>query len=336
MTSRTLWLRTTSRLAFGLIDLNGEIGRVEGGLGLALEDPCVELRARRAEGVTIGGSANISGGTRRKFESMCQVFRERYGTQGVDLRIEQTIPDHAGLGSGTQLSLALGQAMNVLYELKLGLHELERIAQRGGTSGIGCAAFETGGFLADGGHRFRRTGGKTAFAPSAASTEFAAPPILFHRNLPASWKVVLAIPATGRKVHGDEELELFQTLCPVPSAEAAQAARLALLKVLPAVMEEDLEGFGEGLEAMQRLGWKRIQISRQSESVRDTLAEMRRLGLQAVGMTSWGPTLFGFTEADDAEVLSIVNALDAFGNTRGGIRVIPTRPATRGTQWGWE
>jgi beta-ribofuranosylaminobenzene 5'-phosphate synthase len=335
MTSQTLWLRTTSRLAFGLIDLNGEIGRVEGGLGLALENPCVRLRARRAADVTIRG-VEISGGTRRKFEAMCQLFREKHGTQGVDLTIEETIPDHSGLGSGTQLSLGLGQAMNLLYDLKLSVHEVSRIAERGGTSGIGCAAFETGGFLCDGGHRFNRPGGKTGFAPSAASTEFAAPPILFQRNLPAAWTVVLAIPNQGRHVHGDEERELFRTLAPIPGTEAAQAARLALLKVLPAVVEEDLEGFSEGLEAMQRLGWKKVQFSRQNQVVHDTIAEMRRLGLKAVGMSSWGPTLFGITQGSDAEVRAIAAGLEQFGTARGGIRVIPTKPATHGTTWGWE
>jgi len=335
MTNQTLWLRTTSRLAFGLIDLNGEIGRVEGGLGLALENPYVLLRARRASGLTVGG-VEVSGGTRRKYEAMYQVFREKYGTQGVDVTIEQTIPDHAGLGSGTQLSMAFAQAMSLLYDLKLSVYEIGRLAERGGTSGIGCAAFETGGFLADGGHRFNRPGGKTGFAPSAASTEFAAPPILFHRNLPASWKVLLALPKEGRHVHGDEERELFRTLAPVPGTEAAQAARLALLKILPAVMEEDLEGFSEGLEALQQLGWKKIQFSRQNQIVHDTVAEMRRLGLKAVGMTSWGPTLFGFCDASEAEFGAIAKAVEAFGSTRGGIRVIPTKPATRGTTWGWE
>ena len=48
MKDKTLRIRTTSRLSFGLIDMNGEIGRIEGGLGLALENPCVEIRARRA------------------------------------------------------------------------------------------------------------------------------------------------------------------------------------------------------------------------------------------------------------------------------------------------
>lgn len=335
MTGSTLHIRTNSRLAFGLIDLNGELGRIEGGLGLALESPCVELRVRRAATVVTSGLP-LTDGTLAKLRAISTVFDERYGAGGAEVHVEQTIPDHAGLGSGTQLALAFAQALNLLYDVELPCHDLSLIAQRGGTSGIGCAAFEMGGFLADGGHSFRRDGGKTEFAPSSASKGFAPPPVLFHAPLPGSWSVVLAIPAAGRLTHGDEERELFRTLCPLPAAEAAEAARLALLKVLPAVMEADLDAFGEGLEAMQRLGWKHVQISRQSEAVHATLHEMRRLGLQGVGMSSWGPTLFGFSERGAEAVRDIVGALERFGASLGGVRVIPTRAAERGADWSWE
>jgi len=283
----------------------------------------------------VDGGEPLPASARRKFESMSAVFRERYGAGGAELSIVQTIPDHSGLGSGTQLAMAFGQALNLLYDLKLSCQEVSRIAERGGTSGIGCATFEMGGFLVDGGHRFGGSGGKTGFAPSSASTSFAPPPILFHSMLPGSWSVVLAIPAAGRQTHGDEERELFRTLCPVPAEEAAQAARLTLLKVLPAVMESDLEDFGEGLEALQRLGWKRVQLARQTEAVHATLREMRRLGLRGVGMSSWGPTLFGFSEAGPGVDRGIVAALEEFGATQGGVRVMLTKAAERGTVWHW-
>ncbi|MCZ7587920.1 MAG: hypothetical protein M5U27_03465 [Gaiella sp.] len=102
--------------------------------------------------------------------------------------------------------------------------------------------------------------------------------------------------------------------------EAAQAARIAFLKILPAVVETDLDDFGEGLEAMQRYGWKRVQIDRQSEAVRLTMGETRRLGLRGVGMTSWGPTLFGFTAAGPEAEQSIMRAVREFGVEHGGSR----------------
>jgi beta-ribofuranosylaminobenzene 5'-phosphate synthase len=300
-----------------------------------IEEPRIELRARRAGDVTISGNALISDGTRAKLEAICARVREEYPVGGVHLEIERVIPGHSGLGSGTQLGMATGLALSVLYDLKLTSPQLAGLAQRGGTSGIGCAAFEMGGFLADGGHRFGRPGGKTVFAPSASSVGFSPPPILFHSLLPANWHVVLALPA-GRIVQGEEERALFTQYCPVPSEEAAQSARLALLKVLPAVMEADLEGFGAGLEAMQRLGLKRLQIARQNEVVHDTMAEMRRLGLRGVGMSSWGPALFGFSDAGLEADRATAAVLESFGAARGGIPVIVTKPSNRGTTWNWE
>jgi beta-ribofuranosylaminobenzene 5'-phosphate synthase len=336
MSERTIKIRTCSRLAFGLIDMNGEIGRVEGGLGLALEDPYLQLRARRAKKVTIGGRVPISDGTRAKLEALCTRVREQYPVvEGVDLEFDQVLPANSGLGSGTQRGMAVAFALSMLYDLKLSREQLAGFAERGGTSGIGCAAFDMGGFLCDGGHKFRVPGGKMGFAPSSGSTGFAPPPILFHSPLPANWRVILALPK-GRIVAGEEEQALFREQCPVPAAEAAQAARLALLKVLPAVLEADIEAFGSGLEAMQRLGLKRIQIERQNQVIRDTLAEMRRLGLRGVGMSSWGPALFGFSDAGPEVDRATAAALDAFGAQRDGITVFVTKPSERGTTWNWE
>ncbi|MEZ5334482.1 MAG: hypothetical protein R2741_04185 [Methanolobus sp.] len=45
-------------------------------------------------------------------------------------------------------------AVNELYNLGKSVRELAIAVGRGGTSGIGVASFEMGGFIVDGGHRF--------------------------------------------------------------------------------------------------------------------------------------------------------------------------------------
>jgi beta-ribofuranosylaminobenzene 5'-phosphate synthase len=335
MSDATLRIRTPSRIHFGLIDMNGEVGRIEGGLGVALDEPGVELCARRAGKVSIGGRVALPDRTREQLESLCACFRQKYPVAGVDLEIERVIPGHSGLGSGTQLAMAVGLAFSVLYDLNLTSTQLAILALRGGTGGIGYLAFDKGGFVGDGGHRFGGPGGKTAFAPTAASVAFPPPPILFHSPLPSHWRVVLALPV-GRIVHGEEERALFAQNCPVPSEEAAQSARLALMKILPAVIEADLEAFGAGIEAMQRLGFKRYEIARQVETVHDTMAEMRRLGLRGVGMSSWGPALFGFTDAGPERDRATAQALESFGARRGGITLFVTKASERGATWKWE
>ncbi len=42
-------IQTPARLHFGLLDLNGGLGRIDGGIGLALEQPRTVISARRSD-----------------------------------------------------------------------------------------------------------------------------------------------------------------------------------------------------------------------------------------------------------------------------------------------
>lgn len=140
-------IRTPSRVHVTLIDLNGEIGRIDGGVGFALEEPYVKIRAEKAdEVVVVGESFN-----RERFEHVAKIFKEKFG-KGMKIEVLSDYKPHVGLGSGTQISLAVGKAYSELYGLNLSTREIARITKRGGTSGIGVAAFEFGGFIVDGGH----------------------------------------------------------------------------------------------------------------------------------------------------------------------------------------
>ncbi|NIQ97303.1 MAG: GHMP kinase, partial [Desulfuromonadales bacterium] len=67
------------------------------------------------------------------------------------MTVEEAIPEHVGLGSGTQLGLAVAAAMTRLHGLELDSSELLRRLDRGLRSGIGIGAFRMGGVLLDGG-----------------------------------------------------------------------------------------------------------------------------------------------------------------------------------------
>ena len=54
-----------------------------------------------------------------------------------------------GLGSGTQLSLAVGMARSLLSDHPASLHQLANRLDRGNRSGIGIGAFQWGGFLVE-------------------------------------------------------------------------------------------------------------------------------------------------------------------------------------------
>ena len=170
-------IRTPARLHFALIDLNGSLGRIDGSIGLAINDPHFEVIAEPADQIQIESS---------QYEERAHVLLEKlqakYSFPGIHLQLASEIPPHSGFGSGTQLALGIAQAVNTLYNLNLRVADLTETVGRGGTSGIGITAFERGGFILDGGHRFPDQ--KSSFLPSSAAGNVPAPPASPSSSLP--------------------------------------------------------------------------------------------------------------------------------------------------------
>lgn len=275
-------ITTPARLHFSLIDLNGALGRIDGGFGLAIEQPHFCITAERATGIHVAASVY------RK--RACQVLARLQGTYpfpGIAIKFTAEIPMHSGFGSGTQLSLGIAQAVNCLYGLGLSVLDLAHAVGRGGTSGIGVAAFDTGGFIVDGGHRYPEQ--KASFLPSSAVGDISPPPILLRYPFPA-WPLLLVIPNCSR-IYGEAELELFRTLCPQPASVAQQLSHLLLLQILPAILEQDMRRFGEALNQIQTFGWKRVEIDAQGIELQQTLNFLQHNGALGAGVSSWGPAI---------------------------------------------
>ncbi len=270
-----------SRLHLTLIDLNAELGRVDGGVGITLEYPSMELLADKADNIEIFGDYGLSGKMRKAADSLLPAGK------GIKLHINDSIPDHVGLGSGTQVALSAAAALNKIYELGKSIRELAVAVGRGGTSGIGVAAFEYGGIILDGGHKFKD---KREFSPSAAS-HVPPGPVLFRRNFP-DWPIVLAIPNT-KGVHGSEEVDIFKKYCPIPLAEVQEISHVILTQMLPAIMEEDLESFGRAINHFQIAGFKKREVELQERPVLDIMEYLRDNGASGSGISSFGPVVYG-------------------------------------------
>ncbi|ODS42679.1 MAG: hypothetical protein MSIBF_05095, partial [Candidatus Altiarchaeales archaeon IMC4] len=208
-------------------------------------------------------------------------------------------PMHSGLGSTTQLSLSAAAAVAKFGGIDASVHELARIIGRGGTSGIGVKAFESGGFILDGGHSFGRGQEKESFLPSSVSNARPAP-ILARYDFP--WWFVCAIPQS-ETVHGTTEVNLFQKYCPIPECEVEKLSRLVLMKILPAVVENDIKAFGEGVTRMQETGFKKIEVGL-NKTAGQLIEEFLKAGAYGAGMSSFGPAVFGIAE-DERHALEL-------------------------------
>ena len=108
--ARRVTVEAPARLHFGILDLRGHRGRRFGGIGAAVPTPSVLLEATPDERLTAEGPD----------AGRAQEFARRYldaaGIHGgAHLKVLRAIPAHAGLGSGTQLALAVARALAELY-----------------------------------------------------------------------------------------------------------------------------------------------------------------------------------------------------------------------------
>jgi beta-ribofuranosylaminobenzene 5'-phosphate synthase len=303
---RRVIVTAPSRIHLGLIDMNGESGRIDGGIGIALKEPGILIEVQRGDGIEIhGGDEDCRHAVRRAAERM----HEAMGIPAcADITLRRTYPRHIGLGSGTQLALATASAIAELHGRKIPVDELARIVGRGGTSGIGTAAFERGGFIVDGGHTFGKHGEKTLFRPSSASQGLRPAPVTVQHAFPEDWRILLAIPDLPPGASAAKEVDIFKDHCPVPIEEVRALSHEILMRMLPALVERDLDAFGTTINHLQDLGFKRVELGLQPPAVHDLLEVMRDAGAAGAGMSSFGPALYAVGDTGMREVEVAVKA----------------------------
>jgi len=283
-------VRSPSRLHFSLIDLNGGLGRLDGSIGLALNHPGVILE------VSSNDTIEVSGVQSGFVHSLVTRFTQHYSINlGAKIHVTSAVPSHVGLGSTTQLSLSIAAALSRLFGLDTTARDLAEVMGRGGTSGIGVAAFEMGGLILDGGHTFGPTRQKQSFLPSRASK---APPgpVLIRYAFPEDWMFVVAIPNVARGLEGDREVRIFQERCPIPPEEVGAVCRVVLMKLLPAIVERNIIDFGAGLSKLQNVGFSRLTRDLMHPAVAKCIGFMADHGAYGSGQSSFGPTVFALVK----------------------------------------
>jgi beta-RFAP synthase len=310
--------------------MNGDLGRLYGSIGVAIERPELVLEAGWVERVNPKGLPDpsglvVEGLEQERVAAFARRFFGHYPLPGgVRLCLQAAIPSHVGLGSGTQLALAVGTALAQLGGLALDAREVAQVVGRGVHSGIGIAAFARGGFIVDGGHRIGGDG-------------LTAPPVLFQHPLPPNWYFVVAIPAVEPGFNGSREQQAFQTLPPAPAVLVEKICRRLLMQMLPALLEEDIASFGQALTEIQQLVgdcFAAVQGGRYANPVSGQLiGHFLDQGAPGAGQSSWGPAVYALEEGERPALL-LAEEARAFLEHHGGGQVFHTSAANRGALTG--
>jgi beta-RFAP synthase len=314
-----VYVKAPARLHLGIIDLRGELGRLFGGLGVAINYPNVILQAEKSQSLSLKGEKS------ELLRPLVELFLEKYDAEPkVAINVKQTIPQHVGLGSGTQLALATAVALAKLFDIDGSVQELAATMGRGKVSGVGTAVFDKGGFVVEGGVKIRKN-------KSISSNSF--PPVIFQASFPDDWFFTVAIPKAKRGLSGEAEANAFNSLPPMSIEQAGRISHLILMSLLPALKEKDIKTFGGALTQIQNIVGDcfasaqggRFSSSPSSECTR----YMLKHGASGVGQSSWGPTVYGLVEGEkEAGKLSV--EVQGFLQKSSGGQVFCTSANNRG------
>jgi beta-ribofuranosylaminobenzene 5'-phosphate synthase len=288
----TVRVEAGARLHVGFCNLSLAHERLYGGVGVALEEPRVALEAAPSDGVSCSDQF-----VARCARSACEVL----DVPGADVTVESTLPRHVGLGSGTQVALATLAGVAAAHDRSPAVRERAPAMGRGGRSGVGVAAFEAGGFVVDAGHPTERF---TTDPPEPG--EWTVPAVAARHDLPSSWRFLLVVPDADSGRRGDDETESMRAVVENAAPSVAdELSTLLLRRLLPAAAEGRLERFGDAVGSFGRLNgaWYADEqggvYRPPAGRVIDALAD--RSAIRGVGQSSWGPTVYGVTDAARAD-----------------------------------
>lgn len=281
--SNSVTLRVPARLHLGFLDPSGDADRRFGSLGLPLDEPETVLTLSRSAENDVAGPESTRASAH--LATLCR----RLGIRARHrLIIEEAIPAHAGLGSGTQIALAVAAALRTLHQLPLDIGGDATLLARGARSGIGIASFESGGVIIDAG--------------KAKSNR--PPTVVARLPFPEEWRVVLVLDHKREGLHGADEIAAFRALPPFPRSATGEICRQVLTVLMPALIERDIAAFGAVVSAVQVLVGTHFAPAQggifTSSRVERVISGLAKAGAVGMGQSSWGPTGFAFAASQDA------------------------------------
>ena len=314
----SLAVETGSRLHFGLIDPAGSSGRLYAGAGVMVENPGIRLEAELAEG---GDRVTADDPIAARVEDFLNRFRKSTGCDAFfNIEISSCPADHLGLGTGTQLGMAIASACSNLLGLDGGIEAIAGRTGRGRRSAIGVHGFDRGGFLIDDGKTDER-------GLSALRTRI---------ELPQAWRFLLVITPGHRGLSGQKEADCFKHLEAVPSQTVDRLEDLLKNVLVPAAEEDDWPAFSRALHEFGLLAgvpFQEAQGGPFSTLLAGEVAQhLRQAGIEGVGQSSWGPTLYALLPNQQEAETAVAELRSRFG--LGEQEVQLTQPRNRGAAVG--
>lgn len=228
-------------------------------------------------------------------------------------------PQHAGLGTGTQLGLSVAAGLNAYLGLpSQSSRELALSVGRGQRSAVGTYGFVLGGLIVE--------QGKLPGEPIS--------PLDCRIDMPAAWRFVLIRPAGLSGLAGDDERGAIDGLPAVPSEITELLIAEVRERLVPAAAMGDFATFSASLYRYGHISGQCFAARQggpyNGQILTRLVEQIREFGGIGVGQSSWGPTLFA-AQPSQAAAEDLVARLREI-NPGKDLNIIITPPANAGAR----
>lgn len=321
---RLVEVKTPARLHLGMLSFGTPSVRSFGGVGVMVDRPGVHLRMGKAP--DFRGRGQLVERALR-FAHACSRSWDLPADAGCEIEVVAVPRAHVGLGSGTQLALAVAAGMRYLhlagsegggpradegepwhFETRDAV-ALARAVGRGKRSNVGLYGFARGGLIVEAG-RFT--------SPDDRGTDQARSPMVARVRLPSAWRCVVIVERNAEGLSGEAERQAFRRLAPVPREISAELSRLLLLELLPAAVEGRFDAFSEAVHAYGQLAGEPFAAESAQQPHAEATAQLiellGELGVVGRAQSSWGPAVMAVCDSL-ASAGTVVEQFEALGLT---------------------
>ncbi|MEM8666657.1 MAG: beta-ribofuranosylaminobenzene 5'-phosphate synthase [Planctomycetota bacterium] len=300
-------VRCGSRLHFGLINTSAPFG----GIGVMVDTPETELTVTPSERFEPGDFKTA------RIEAIADRFAKHLGHASkpkLRIKVLQHAPSHTGLGSGTQLSLAVSEALcrSLNIDLEQPFLAME-IAARGQRSAVGTHGYFQGGLIYESGFQVDNSGG-----------------LIRRIELPETWCVAILRPSSSpQSVCGELEVRQFERLPPVPQQAIDDLRNRIEEQILPAAHGQHFESFADAVSDYNRASGNLFAAVQggayNGPDVSEVIDWLCETGVRGVGQSSWGPGVFAWFE----DYTSAQRCIDSLPNRIESVAITRVRNRAR-------
>ena len=285
-----------SRLHFGLLCAPTGDRWNFGGIGMMLDEPRWHFHIRVNHQCT-SDSINASPDVTGRLKLILLSFRQLHGElPSITITAQNEAALHAGLGAGTQLTLAVVTALRLLLgqPRPANAGQIAETFGRSRRSAVGTFGFDHGGFIVDygrslpEGNQIRRV------------------------RFPDQWRMVLLTPQASAGLSGDTEESFFGQRDILDNVAVQKLETLIEHELTIALAQENFNRFAENLAAYGNLAGEFYASAQggifSSEVLRPVIAWLENRNIRGAVQSSWGPTICipAATESDAAQILNTV------------------------------